>query len=161
MMLLGIIQEESVCLDIYNSPLPRWYNLCPVDYVSRAIARIAISNQSGQLEKKQGAVVAHLCAPHALELRTIVDYLRAAGYIVKDLPAKDFRTNILKIEDTLHPFFSLKALLTGPARPSSPLAPIIVVRNIKTLLLDENCGQPLVSARSVRKSMAFLRQVGQ
>jgi thioester reductase-like protein len=94
-------------------------DMTPVDYVSRALVHLSLSEQS------LGGVF-HLVNPRPVHLREMVDWIRSAGYPIEQLPYDRWRSELLsgggngngQTANTLVPLFS--ATSDGSARGQEP-----------------------------------------
>jgi fatty acid CoA ligase FadD9 len=106
LMFRGLIRERAVSTE-GRSPLPRHFNMIPVDTVAAAIVSIGRGAHTG-------AVCAyHLCAPRFLPLVTLCEWLRDAGYALDEISAEAFCRRVRAVEQE-HPLFPLKAQLSRP-----------------------------------------------
>jgi len=167
LMLCGLVREGCVARTTESSsPLPQTYNLCPVDHVTAAVAALCFELRGGSAAAWDASGsgctrVVHLCAPKNDRLSDLVASLRAAGCPIDDVDPFEFCRRFNAIEDPEHPCFSLKALLTGPARPilDSGNGPSPRVENLYRLLKDSKSfvlPPRNVSAECLRRSIEFL-----
>ena len=90
-------------------------NMVPVDYVSRAIVRLSLRNES--LGKRF-----HLANPLPVKVDDLVAWIEAFGYPLKRVPYDRWRTDLLKPtkglrEDAMYslaPLLSMSATIDGP-----------------------------------------------
>lgn len=85
-------------------------DLCPVDYVAECISRVALC------PPLHAAV--HVCAPKAISLLTLTDWLREAGYELNEVSAGAFCARVRGVAED-HTLFAMKSLLSRPASSSS------------------------------------------
>ena len=119
-----------------RSPLPRYLNLCPVDFVSRIIvqgsavffakSRTSQNNVNGLQSPASSKLVpvCHLCSPKDVLLETLVDWAREAGHTLTQEEVAPFRRRLEAITDESHPLFSLRHMISATSPPAgAPVAP--------------------------------------
>jgi thioester reductase-like protein len=111
MLICGLVRNRVVCTGP-GSPIPRWFNLIPVDTVAAAVVALAPASVN-QPRAHPTCLVFHLCAPCSLSLDTICAWLRDAGHELNDIGADAFCRQVRAVDED-HPWFALKAQLSRP-----------------------------------------------
>ena len=108
-LLCGLIEERVCCIDAW-SPLPKFYNLCPVDFVAEAVVRVFLSFPDPQKESSSY----HLCGKKSIAISTLVGFVQEAGFELKEVSAEVFCRRVRQLPETslLFPF---KSLFASPA----------------------------------------------
>jgi thioester reductase-like protein len=165
LLLRGLVRERAICTD-ERTPLPRHFNLCPVDYVARAIGELG-----ARLCARGGAAaepgVFHLCAPARLPLEQLRGWLAQAGHELTELSADSFCRRVAAAPED-HPLFALKSVLGAPVDvppasagfssvPAEPCA-CNAARAVPALAVGPRALTPVGLALSLRFLLADDRQ---
>ncbi|WP_136625305.1 thioester reductase domain-containing protein [Dictyobacter kobayashii] len=106
------------CIQLGYAPeLPARINLAPIDYVSAAIVALARQQQDA------GSAF-HMQNPHTFSWKSLLKWLRTAGYELKSIPYEQWRSLVLeqmerRTDQALNPFLPLFTKKLSPRQAAS------------------------------------------
>ena len=134
-------------------------NMVPVDYVSRAIVRLSMREES--LGKRF-----HLAHPHPVSMNDLVAWIEAFGYPLKRIPYDKWRTDLINPtkglrQDALYsmaPLLSMSAAADGPALVGK--VPEFDCRNTTEALSGTEISCPQVDGVLMENYLVYLVRSG-
>ena len=165
MLLLGLVRSRVVARGPH-SPIPRWFNLVPVDTVAAAIVALGTGTGAEPRTHIEASLVYHLCAPRSVSLDTICEWLRAAGHELNDVDADAFCRQVRAVDEE-HPWFPLKAQLARPcaakgdAQGAMAVAPAMPQLQRAAAVLQQSGGAVELEQRGLAQAIQHLIARGQ
>ena len=128
LLLVGLVRLRAECTASILSPLPRKFNLCPVDFAANAVVLLSLRAHwrdwrgPGASETPIGSVRAHhLCAPDTTKLSTLCEWARAGGVELAKIGAGVWCQRVQEeVRDPAHPLFPLRPILSNPLSAPVP-----------------------------------------
>ena len=122
LLLTGLVRLKAECTASPLSPLPRKFNLCPVDFAATAVVLLSLRVHwqdwwtLGSSRLPNGPVAAHhLCAPSTIALSTLCEWARADGVELAEIQAGVWCRRIREeVQDPSHPLFALRPIFSNP-----------------------------------------------
>jgi fatty acid CoA ligase FadD9 len=103
-LMLGLARERIVVHSQDPSPFPSMFAMMPVDTTADVIAKLCSARATG---------VVNLLCREQLSFDDIVAAVRAEGGAVSEIDGAQFRARVDAIDDSLHPWFTLKSVLAS------------------------------------------------